>query len=175
MNKDGIFKLRAVPKYEALETLSQRIPEAEPGAVQAYLYLLKISSDLFSMLDGHFARYGLSRGRFFVLMTLLHAPDHSLLAGEIANRLGVARATMTGLVHGLEREGLVRRAPSEQDRRRIHIRLTRKGRTFLDSILPDHYRRVGRFMAQLTSAEQKTLAHLLDKLGTGLTALEGPE
>jgi DNA-binding MarR family transcriptional regulator len=48
-------------------------------------------------------------------------------AGEVAKQLEVTPAVITGLVDRLERNGLVDRVPSEQDRRAIVLGVTNKG------------------------------------------------
>lgn len=47
--------------------------------------------------------------------------------GELAEAARVSKATMTGRVDRLERLGLVRRLPSEEDRRVVHVQVTDEG------------------------------------------------
>ena len=49
-------------------------------------------------------------------------------ASELAARVGVSRPTLTSLVGGLERNGLLRRSPVESDRRGIRLEPTPAGR-----------------------------------------------
>jgi DNA-binding MarR family transcriptional regulator len=78
---------------------------------------------------------------------------------------------MTGLVDTLERDGLVKREPSPDDRRMLLVRLTVSGRTYLDKILPDYFRRVTLVMNQLTVDERKVLVSLLGKVQQSLSAI----
>lgn len=175
MKNDLHFTLKNVPGYEDLAELTRQIPEADPGAVQAYLHMLKACGDFYAALDTHFARYGLSRGRFMVLMILFRQEDYCLAPAEIADRVGVTRATITGLVDGLEREGLVERSVFPGDRRKTRIRLTPKALAFIDKNLPAHYSRVNVFMSGLNDRERKTLVELLIKLETGLEQARIPD
>lgn len=44
-----------------------------------------------------------------------------MTAGELANASGLTTGAVTGLIDRLEKEGLVKRALDEQDRRKVHI------------------------------------------------------
>ena len=71
---------------------------------------------------------------------------------------------MTGLIDTLERDGFVRRENVPDDRRMMLVRLTAKGRRFLERILPEYFRRVAAVMGRLSVAERKTLVSLLAKI-----------
>ena len=172
MKSDGIYKLHSVPGRKTIEGLTKRVSDADPHPVETYLHMLKASNDFLAALDSHFSRYQLSRGRFFTLMTLLSNQDVLFTPADIADRLGVSRATITGLLDGLEREHLIERRRFSSDRRRVAIHLTPKAHKLLDDILPDHFRRVSAFMSCLTLKEQRMLCKLLDKMGSGLTAFQ---
>lgn len=86
---------------------------------------------------------------------------------DFAELAGVTRATVTGLLDGLEREGLVKRSPHPVDRRMIMIHLTAKGRQLLSQMLPDHFCRTAGLMANLTAPEKQRLIELLAKVQAG--------
>jgi DNA-binding MarR family transcriptional regulator len=79
---------------------------------------------------------------------------------------------MTGLIDTLERDGLANREHAPDDRRMMFVRLTRQGRTFLDGILPDYFRRIATLMSQLTGAERKTLVVLIGKIQQALPEIQ---
>ncbi len=83
---------------------------------------------------------------------------------ELADMAGVTRATMTGLVETLERDGFVRREPAPGDRRMMSVHLTPRGETLLKELLPPHFRLMGAIMAPLTHEERKQLVRLLAKI-----------
>lgn len=165
---------RELPKYECLRALASRIPEVDPSAVESCLMMLRVGHDLFNAFDAHFGRHGLSHGRFTVLMLLLGHPEHGQSPSELADRAGVTRATMTGLLDGLERDGLISREPHPEDRRTITARLTPKGHGFLQEILPDHFRRVSALMRHLSERDRQNLVALLSKVDRGIEALSNP-
>jgi len=73
---------------------------------------------------------GLSRARLSALSVVVFRGPLTL--GELAAAEGVRSATMTGIVNGLERDGLVRRRPHDTDRRAVQVEATAAGRRLLD-------------------------------------------
>jgi DNA-binding MarR family transcriptional regulator len=167
-------KFKIEPGYQALKDLAMRVPEMDPDAVAAYLQILGVTSELTSAMDVHYARHGLSRGRFRVLITLFHNQAGPVGAAEIADVIGVTRATMTGLLDGLERDGFIRRDGSSDDRRMLNIGLTAKGRRFLEKMLPEHFRRTAALMSGLDKKEKKQLVCLLEKVRGGTHFVREP-
>lgn len=55
-----------------------------------------------------------------------------LTLGDLATAEGVRSATMSGIVNGLEADGLVRRRPHAADRRAVHVEATAAGRRVLE-------------------------------------------
>lgn len=170
--REPLFPLRDIPKYEALQALAQRFPELDPTAAEAYLVLLRVSTDILSTMQAHLARRGLSIGRFSILMLLLREDGAGLSPSAIADRSGVTRATVTGLVDVLERDGLVRRQGSRVDRRSQVVSLTPEGEKFLRAMLPAHFKRVARLMGHLSAAQRSTLVKLLARVNEGLSAVD---
>jgi DNA-binding MarR family transcriptional regulator len=156
---------------QALRDLSQQYPQCDPSAVQTMLALLRVSAELEDATAQHFARYKLSRGRFVVLIMLHVSPGGEMCCSDIADSVGVSRATITGLLDGLERDGLIRRVDHPEDRRRITITLTANGRRLLDRMLPDHFRRVANVMTDLSKEDRRKLIELLNTVRAGLRVL----
>jgi DNA-binding MarR family transcriptional regulator len=162
--------LRDLPKYECIRACGERFGVANPSAIHGCLLLLRVASDLLARLEQCFAEAGLSQGRFTVLM-LLNRPgaaeaDRNAPAtpSDLADRAGVTRATMTGLLDGLEREGFIEREVYPQDRRMLAVRITALGRHRLESMLPDYFRLVSELMSPLAEPERETLIQLLNPL-----------
>jgi DNA-binding MarR family transcriptional regulator len=87
-----------------------------------------------------------------------------LSPAEIAERTGVTRATVTGLIDTLERAELVARSPHSGDRRMTSVILTPHGEKLLERILPAHFRLMTWLMSGLDEAERKTFVQLLTKV-----------
>jgi DNA-binding MarR family transcriptional regulator len=166
-----MFTSHVLPNSQALLNLASRYPELDVASVETCLAFLNTTADVFEALDTHFARYGLSMGKFTVLMQLLQAGEQGLTPSECAERAGVTRGTITGLLDGLERSGWVRRQPHPADRRMLTVQFTQKGQQLVSEMLPDHFCRTTGLMANLSEAEKKTFIELLAKLRAGTPAM----
>jgi MarR family transcriptional repressor of emrRAB len=168
-----MFTLRDIPKYEALRARIQRYPELDPTAIEAFLILLRVASDVMGAVEDYWGRRKISHGRFIVLAVLNRDPELALSPSDLAHKCGVSRATMTGLLSGLARHRLVKREHHQGDRRMSLVRLTPEGIRFLDSNLPDYYRRLAKMMGHLSQGEKRTLEEMLTRIGEGLPEMKG--
>lgn len=159
--------LHNLPRYECLLEAAKRFPDLEPSATEAFLHLLRAGDEAFRAVESHLATHRISQGRFMVLMLLfdkLTQCAHSRTPAELADMSGVTRATMTGLVDTLERDQLVKREPDPKDGRMMSVTLTAKGAALIESILPEHFKRMTALLQPLNQAERRTLAQLLAKI-----------
>jgi DNA-binding MarR family transcriptional regulator len=163
--------LRDLPRYECLLEEARRFPELDPSACEVYLHLLRAGDEAFRSCGEPVAAHGISAGRFTVLMLLLRkrgeADSGALTPAELADQAGVTRATMTGLIDTLERDGFVRREPDPHDRRMTPVTLTPAGESLLQGVVPAYFQRMGLLVAPLSEAERRTLVTLLSKLVRG--------
>lgn len=164
--------LKDIPKYETLLAYSKRYPNVDPDSLEAYFNLLRVASDVLEGLERYYAMHGTSQGRFTVLALLNREPDKPLCPADLADRSGVTRATMTGLLQGLEADGLIKRTASLEDKRMSYVALTAKGRKYLDSVLPDLFRRLGDLMNGVSDREGRSLVKLLEKVRERIPVLE---
>jgi MarR family transcriptional regulator, negative regulator of the multidrug operon emrRAB len=170
----GMFYLRDLPKYEAICQRCTRYPEVDPASVECSLVLMRVASDVISALENYLSRKNTSQGRFCVLMVLNRDPSTGLCPSDLAKRCGVTRATMTGLLNGLEKDGFIHRAPDSNDKRMATVCLTPQGIAYLDGILPDYYRRTAELMGHLEVADKLLLEKLLWKVADGIQAYTHP-
>ncbi len=167
-----MYTLRDIPKYETIRAHATRYPEIDPASSAACVLLLRVASDILAAIEDYLHAHKFSQGRWTVMMILYRTPDEPLNPCNLAERSGVTRATMTGLLDGLEREGLVARDPVPADRRMLQVRLTDKGRTDLGTIMPGYFKLIRQLMEGLPQPEKEGLIELLTKLGA--TALAHP-
>ncbi len=153
--------LKDLPDSKVLEKFSARYPDADPAAVLTFLKLLRVSSDLSMALDNFLDGYGLLQGRWWVLILLMREQNLTSTPSELAEKAGVSRATMTGLIDGLQREGLVQRLEDGEDRRKYTIKLTSAGQAKLDAVMPDYYRRVSQLMKPVSGRQREVLVTCL--------------
>ena len=165
-----MLQLRDLPTPEVLNKFAQRYPQADISAISAFLHLLSVATDLSSALDECLSRHGLLQGRWWVLILLMREETCVSTPSVLADKAGVTRATMTGLIDGLERDGLVERIFDPEDRRRISVKLTPAGQARLDAVMPDYYSRLRECMTGLSEAQRQQLHAMLDLIMSGIGA-----
>lgn len=165
-----LLMLKNLPRYECLLEASKEFPDLDPSATEVFLHLLRTGDEAFRVVETHLASHDITQGGFGVLMALWgrcrgNQPGREALSpAALAEHTGVTRATMTGLVDTLERDGLVRSQPDPADRRMVTVELTAEGESLLERILPEHFRQMAWLMAPLSESERKTFVGLLAKL-----------
>ena len=115
---------------------------------------------------------GLSHAGWAVLMRL--GDSDALTQREIAKRCYVSQPTVTGVVDTLERDGLVVRERSTEDRRVVRVRLTAEGRSRLDRARATVAARMGPLFADATPREDAVVRKFLIRTVRRLGA-EPPE
>ena len=155
--------IKELPHYDVLLQESQRYPELNPSACLTWMHLLKTGDELLALNDQFLASKGVRPGRFNLLMIAGHCDDPPSPA-ELADCTGVTRATVSGLLDGMERDGLVVREVDPTDRRQIQVQLTREGRQLLDRIRPAYCRWFSELVDSLTETERQVLIALLEKI-----------
>ncbi|WP_031072801.1 MarR family winged helix-turn-helix transcriptional regulator [Streptomyces sp. NRRL WC-3742] len=143
---------------------------ADPQAILVAARLMAAGARVGQAGEVHFGRFGLSTGRYRLLADLEdHGGEKS--PSQLAASLGVSRATVTGLVDGLEREGLVARRPSTEDGRGNVVILTARGADRLRELAPEHFARMQAMVGGLSVEERTTFLDLLGRVVAGIDAL----
>jgi len=166
-----MLQLRDLPTTEVLEQFAERYPDADVTAVSSFLQLLRVATDLSIALDTCLSKHGLLQGRWWVLILLMREETKISTPSVLADKAGVSRATMTGLIDGLAQNGLVERVFAKDDRRSVLIHLTAAGQAKLDVVMPDYYRRLRRCMQALDEEKRTQLQQILSLINSGIPAL----
>lgn len=106
--------------------------------------------------------HNLSEGKF-VLLFLLHQQPEGLSPHELADRAGVTRATVTGLLDGLERDDFLVREQSKDDRRKVVVRLSPKGEEAARGLFDTHTRWIASLFGGFDEHDRQTLSALLQR------------
>ena len=113
------------------------------------LIMARFKSDL--------ARSGLSVEEFDVLVHLAWAPSETLTLRELTATMVVSsaltRSGLTRLLDRMDRDRLVRRTLSKQDRRRFDVSLTAKGRQRFAQVWPEHADGIRRYFVDPLATE----------------------
>src|SRR5919202_2247473 len=108
----------------------------------------------------------LTPAQYYLLRALRHEPG--LGVGEMAAAAGCSSPTATRMLEALERDGVVVRQPSTEDRRRTIVSLTAKGKRLLAQQRRRHDEKKQRLYEQLTPAERRQTEDLLRRLAEGI-------
>lgn len=108
----------------------------------------------------------LSEGKF-VLLFLLHEQADGLSPHQLADGAGVTRATITGLLDGLERDGFVLRQAAKGDGRKVSVMLTAKGKMAAARLFKEHTDWIGSLFAGLNKPDKARLGDLLSRVWRG--------
>jgi len=162
-----LLMLKDLPRYECLLEAVRKHPDLDPSACEAYLNLLRAGDEAYQRSESFLSEHDMSPGRFTVMMLLYDKMAGKAIPttpADLAEKAGVTRATITGLVDTLERDGFVVREHDPRDRRMMLVHLTPLGVSTLESVLPGHFQQMAQQMAPLSQDERRTLVRLLNKL-----------
>jgi DNA-binding MarR family transcriptional regulator len=101
--------------------------------------------------------------RFDVLAALYRRRD-GVTMSELSRMLLVSNGNATAVVDRLEGDGLVRRTPSETDRRTVFVALTPEGLAQFEGLATDHEREVDRLFAGLSESDLDALTEILKRM-----------
>jgi DNA-binding MarR family transcriptional regulator len=97
-------------------------------------YLVRDAHRAFQrLLERRIARYGVARGQWYFLRVLWITDG--LSQRELSTRVGMMEPTTVIALRSMERDGLIRRARSAADRRRVEVWLTAKAKRLRAELL----------------------------------------
>ncbi len=102
--------------------------------------------------------------RFDVLAALYRHRD-GVTMSELSRVLLVSNGNATTVVDRLENDGLVRRTPSEADRRTIFVALTPDGLARFEILAAEHERELGAVFGGLSEPDLDQLTEILKRMG----------
>lgn len=108
------------------------------------------------------AHYGLTHGQFFMLVAVME--EDGLLPSELAEKIAQDRATTTGLLDRLEKDGWIERKMDTHDRRSLRIYLTARGEKHRASIMKLFEETNRKFTSRFTQKEWDQMQSFLSRL-----------
>jgi DNA-binding MarR family transcriptional regulator len=157
---------------EEIERLAKDSPGLDARSLLAYNELTRTHRAFVSVLDRAATDNGLSVGRNLVLWVISQSDQTTgVTPAEIARIADVTRATVTGLLNSLERDGLIVRSRSTADRRQVHVLLSPNARRVIKAAWPKQSEQITRVMSTLTDREKTVLVDILRKIRHGIREL----
>lgn len=159
--------LTLAQKHQALLEDAKRVGQTPPDNLRMCFEVLTLATSIDRACAIRLAPHNLSEGKF-VLLFLLRDQPQGLAAHELADKAGVTRATVTGLLDGLQRDGFVVRYSDGQDRRKISVRLTTNGLVLAERLVNEHSQWISSLFAGFYKAESALLSRLLERVSRNL-------
>ena len=146
----------------AASSLQQTDVDLSPVAVIGRVSRLSRLVD--RRLAENFARFGIEAWMYDVLATLRRSGEpYELTAGDLVRQTMVTTGAITNRIDRLEERGLVERDRTD-DRRKVVVRLTPRGRRLVDEVVGDHMATERAALSALGEGERAQLAGLLRTL-----------
>ena len=120
-----------------------------------------------ALSDEYQQRYGLDIPEWRVLATLGFRRD-ACSAQYISDCTRTHKSTISRAVTALLKRRVIERVENADDRREFRLRLTRKGRSLYEELIPRLLRREQEILACLSATERKALGALLGKIEASL-------
>ncbi len=150
--------------------MSQVAPSVSESVTQA---LLEIVPRLNRWAEASVSRAaGEERLSLRQLSALTMIESEQTTLGDVARRLMVTPAVVTGLIDRLERRGYVRRVNSTDDRRRVLLALTDEGRAAAESVSSALREEIASALSSFSPTELEQLDRSLAKLAPIANDLE---
>lgn len=122
----------------------------------------RVSRRLNRITKESIASYGLTTSQFFLLIALYE--ENGILISKLAEKVALDKATLTGIIDRLERDGFVERRDDPKDRRAIRVYLTPKAEALRDELLEIYHRNNSRFLSVLSPEEKMVFERIVEKL-----------
>lgn len=159
------LRIQIAPDFE------QRYPNSSASATECAMNLVLTADLLVKRISSLLQPFGLSPASGLVLSILADA-ESPLPPNEIADRLIISRATVTGLLDSLEKRGYAQRIPHLSDRRMLLVQLTEKGRQVANAFRPIVHEHQKVWLRVLSEDEQQRLINSLQRLQATLVDSE---
>jgi MarR family transcriptional regulator, organic hydroperoxide resistance regulator len=140
-------------------SVDQEIKAEVDQVLEAVIYLYTESRRITKELA---KRADLTGPQLTVVKLLEGIGDLSL--SELSERIRAQNSTVTGIIDRMEREGLVTRERSKEDRRVVYIKLSAKGRELAQGIPVEPMEIFRNALESLSAQEMKDLMRIMTKV-----------
>lgn len=137
--------------------------------------LLLVGGNLLEELERSLKPHGLNDSDFRTLMMIHSSPSGSASPSELCEYAQQGATNMTRIANVLVKAGLVTRAASAEDRRRVVLSITPAGKRLVRKILPPLFPRVLGAFASLSASDKRTLDRLLRQVALNIDTLTHPD
>lgn len=156
------------PRAVAL-ALRERFSPREQQMFETLFVVRSTAQQMDNTISEWMADSAATPARFQILAQLWAAKGRGVAQKDIAAAMGVTRATVSGLMAALERDGLITSTVADNDRRSCLATLTRKGEAVIEKAIESNKTRLRAAYTTLTPDELTTLTTLLERFRQGFS------
>lgn len=157
---------------QGIDRLGGVLPELPADKAKLSRLMLMVGSRLQEELEQMLKPHRLNHSEFLTLMVLYSSPDGSSTPGELCEYTSQGATNMTRIGNTLVERGLIRRAASAEDRRRVHMCITSAGQRFVQKMLPTLFPRLTVMFDGFGDNDRRQFGRLLRKLADNLDRLD---
>jgi DNA-binding MarR family transcriptional regulator len=145
-----------------LEAWREARPDLDPAPLAVVGRVIVLAQHLERSVETALEKHGLTLGEFDILATLRrHGPKGGLTPSQLLESVMLSSGGMTARLDRLAQAGLIYRKADKDDRRKVVVDLTAKGRRVIDSATATRFREAGDSLPPLSPEELRALAGLL--------------
>ena len=160
---------------EGIGRVKEIFPDLPVQEVILTRLLLMVGGTLLGQLERSLRPHGLNDSDFRTLMMIYSSPTGSATPTELCEYAQQGATNMTRIANALVKAGLITRAPSAEDRRRIVLTITAAGKRMVRKILPPLFPNVHGAYATLNASDKRTLDRLLRQIAVNIDSLTQPD
>jgi DNA-binding MarR family transcriptional regulator len=160
------------PKQHRVFLASKDRSDAPPGAVdfvigESIAHIVVVTARLFDrQLAMRLRRHNVPIGQWPFLLFLWANED--LSQRDLSRLMAIEESTVTNTIDRMERDGLISRMRTPDNRRRNQLRLTERGRELMNALLPEAMQVVKTATVGMSEMEIGFLTSLLGKVQVNL-------
>ena len=163
-----------------LRNLATRVPGVPISGLLMCRLMLHVSREMAALFEQQIRPFGLIEAEFRVLCTLYSQPAAWAHPGDLCLRSSQSPANMSRISDALVKRGLITRVLSEEDRRKMILKITARGESLVRDLLPKLWSPLHNILKDIPEDEQRQMIELLKHLGVeleaaGEMAAEGPQ
>jgi MarR family transcriptional regulator, negative regulator of the multidrug operon emrRAB len=151
-----------------LLNLRARVPDLPVSGILLCRLLLHVGREMTVMFEQQVRPFGLAEAEFRVLTTLFSQPNGVAHPSDLCVRASQSPANMSRISDALVSRGLITRVSSLHDRRRMVLRITEEGESFVRQLLPKLFVPLREMLKDFPETDQRQMTSLLKRLGVEL-------
>jgi DNA-binding MarR family transcriptional regulator len=170
MNSRQPAKRGSGPPPAIMEEIRGHLSAREVQGMEALFALRATAQHVDNVVGEWMAGTVGSIARYQILMALWATKGDGIPHKDIVEAMGVTRATVSGLMAALEREGFVKSTVDRDDRRKLIARLTPRGEAVIKKAFEVNLARFRSLFASLSSTNLTHLTAMLNRVRESFAA-----